>query len=223
MDLLGQCKFFDGDMIARAFKIKSNTVNRNRNETFLGIDPSMYHVGTAMVWRKGHEIIRTERLNGTDNLDCLAEQIYGEIKELPVSTNVFIDIGGVGGRAERVLRQMRLERHDDAFRIIAVRLDEPAGNEMYIDKRAELYDNMYQWMRKFDVSCAPSDEFLEQFKSVSYMYNPNWLCISPKTDVPFFPNLVEALALTFYYGVPRNAEEAYSPPMRLVCENRVFD
>ena len=145
------------------------------------------------------------------------ERIAREIRNL-FPDDIYVDVGGIGGNVPYILRSLGINTyiHEVYFN------KSPEDKSAYHDKRAEMYAYAKVWFKR-GASVPNNDDFIKELRMIKYNPNsPKFRLVEKdeiKKSLKHSPDIADAFALTFPY---ERDYDAYSPPMRLVCENRIF-
>ena len=163
---------------------------------------------TVFCFRKGRWCMEFKTFAQLDNV-AVANQATHYIRNLRPA-RVFIDAGGVGGGVVDIL-------HDRGFKKIvrAVMFGSRAINyERYYNRRAEMWDELRQWLNSEPAVKIPDDENLcGELCAVNKKYDSRGrLQLEEKDDIKKrlgrSPDMADALALTFAEPVyDRGADE----------------
>lgn len=207
---------FDFELLEKATHTSKQP---SRGRLILGIDPARINDKVAMVWRRGQNIERIVAFTppcGSD--DLLWERIVREIRNLYPS-DIYIDVGGIGGNVPYILRTFGVNAyiHEVYFN------QTPDNRQAYHDKRAEMYFNAKEWLKKG--AYLPRDEaFLNELRTIKYIPDSPKFRIVEKSEIKkrlkHSPDIADAFALTFPY------EETVIPfcdkPLRYVPTNVIY-
>ncbi len=177
-----------------------------------------------MVWRRGQNVEKIVCFKppcGDDRKtadELIWERIAREIRNL-FPDDIYVDVGGIGGNVPYILRSLGINTyiHEVYFN------ESPEDKSAYHDKRAEMYAYAKAWLKRG--AHLPNDEaFLKELRMIKYNPNsPKFRLVEKseiKKNLKHSPDIADAFTLTFPY---ERDYDAYSPPMRLVCENRIFE
>lgn len=176
----------------------------------IGIDVARFGDDKSVFcFRRGRFCQEFKSYSKYDNV-AVANQATHFIKELKPA-RVFIDAGGVGGGVVDIL-------HDRGFKKIvrAVMFGGRAlADERYHNRRAEMWDEMRQWLHSVPPVRIPADEQLcAELAAVNKKYdNRGRLQLEEKDEIKKrlgrSPDMADALALTFAEPVYDNGENYY--------------
>jgi hypothetical protein len=172
------------------------------NQLVIGVDPA--HKGkdnTAIVWRDGRVQYRHELYNGLDTMQ-VAGRIIKIINEWHPE-KVFIDVGGIGAGIYDRLKELNYGSVCVGVNF-GQRADEP---ERYINKRAEMWGEMKDWLEAGAVKIEDSDEIHSDLIAPHYSFDSQGrLKLESKDEIKKrylkSPDLGDALALTFAFKIP---------------------
>lgn len=175
-----------------------------RNEpVVIGVDPA--HKGddaTAIVWRAGQKQFKHKLLQGRDTIEVASELIQIIKNDNPAK--IFIDTGGIGiGIYDQLSRLY-------GNTIVAVNFAQRAErNDIYANKRAEMWGRVNDWLKTEQVSIEDSDNLHSDLTSGGFSYDiSNRLLLEKKENIKKrlgrSPDLGDALALTFAEIIPNS-------------------
>lgn len=170
----------------------------------VGIDPALCKDKTAMVWRRGRDIIYMTqfKISHTQTL------VYTIVNELSKAAeygayngidHVYVDIGGMG---KPVYDLLCGERMLGGIPIQPVNFAETATDkDFFANKKAELYFRSAKWMRNGShiINNAYTKKFVEQLSLINVEPNKPKFQIEDKSVLPESPDLVDAFVMTFPY------------------------
>lgn len=185
----------------------------------LGVDPARFGDDRSVILsRQGLQAFPPLVYRGIDNMD-LAGRVATKIEQWKPDA-VFIDAGAGAGVIDR-LRQLG---HD----VIEVNFGGKPIDPRYVNKRAEMWHEMADWIRAG--GAIPNDNGLKlELATPTYKYDAaNRILLESKDDIKKrlpeagSPDLADALALTFaqpvstfdeYHGLPvrRDRKRDYNP------------
>lgn len=182
--------FFDYDTIQNA--VKAPLVPDSAAPLIVGIDPSRVRDKTALVWRKGRNIVKVENMPPAGDIMYLARQVYAKIVDMQPKA-IFCDIGGLGAGFHDALKAMGV------MNLTPVNFGEKADDSMtYLNKRAEMYARFREWISHPPVSVPDDQELLNQLLMIELEPNKTKVQILAKQKMIYSPDLTDAAALTFY-------------------------
>lgn len=162
----------------------------------IGVDPARFGDDrSVIVKRQGLYMHEPIALRGVDNMTLVAH-IADEIRSFNPDA-VFIDEGNGAGVIDR-LRQLQ-------FDIIGVHFAGKSSKQQYLNKRAEMWFEMRDWLRAGGV--VPNNTALKQdLAAPTYKFTPaDKIQLESKDDIKGrglpSPDLGDALALTFAFPV----------------------
>ena len=213
---------FEYQLIERALRTEKTTGRGSR--LILGIDPARINDNIAMVWRCGQNVEKIVCFKppcGDDRKtadEFIWERIAREIRNL-FPDDIYVDVGGIGGNVPYILRSLGINTyiHEVYFN------QSPENKNAYHDKRAEMYAYAKAWFKR-GAYIPNNEDFIKELRMIKYNPNsPKFRLVEKseiKKNLKHSPDIADAFALTFPY---ERDYDAYSPPMRLVCENRIFE
>lgn len=153
---------------------------------------------TMICWRQGRKVFPLEKMPKVDLVE-LSKMIGARIKaERPMV--VFIDGAGMGAGVVDNLRHL-------GFSVIDVNGGNSSSDPLYLNKRAEMWQGMKDWMESpTDVELPNDPELRKHLTAVKYGYTDKGrLRLERKEDIVaefgFSPDRADALAMTFAYPV----------------------
>lgn len=183
----------------------------------LGIDPARGGAdSTVIVVRQGRDIKAIKRYQGEDTMAIVGRVIEAIEEYKPVLA--VIDEGGLGyGILDRL--------HEQRYKVVkGVNFGWKAKHQMYLNKRAELWGAMKEWLRSASI---PDDR---RFKSdlTGVMVKPTSsgvIQLESKKDMKArglaSPDAADALAVTFAFPVAHR--EYVEKPRRMVAQAGVVN
>ena len=183
----------------------------------LGIDPARGGAdSTVIVVRQGRDIRAIKRYQGEDTMAIVGRVIEAIEEYKPVLA--VIDEGGLGyGILDRL--------HEQRYKVVkGVNFGWKAKHQMYLNKRAELWGAMKEWLRSASI---PDDR---RFKSdlTGVMVKPTSsgvIQLESKKDMKArglaSPDAADALAVTFAFPVAHR--EYVEKPRRMVAQAGVVN
>ena len=166
------------------------------SERRFGIDVARYGKDSSVIAvRQGQELLFYNQYKKLDNVTLAKEIIYQKEKHSPDS--IFVDAGGGAG----VIDILRNENID----VIEVHFAGKAeNNELYQNKRAEMYFRLKDWIEK-DAKIPNDLPLINEICTPNYFYNNyNKRQLEKKEDIKArlsnsSPDIADAIALTFAY------------------------
>lgn len=183
------CAFFGVDIIEKA--------SRRQNPdgayvTVLGIDPSKTHDNTALVWRKGLNVVRIRNLPPLGGTVPLVQKVVEELHAFPAD-EIFIDAAG-SSLGEYLFKDYGIHSTSINFGSSADQ------NDLYANKRAEMYARAARWLERHGGSIPNDPEFKKQLGQIKYIPGKSRLQLMDKSLLPKSPDIADAFALTFAGG-----------------------
>jgi hypothetical protein len=173
----------------------------------LGVDPARFGADrTAIGFRQGRKAhwIRSYSKKDVMEVTGIVKNIIDEIKP----DKVFIDVGGLGaGVYDRLCEIV------DKKILVAVNFGErPLDAEHYVNKRAEMWGLLGDWLKEEPVDIPDDDELQADLTQVRYGYDSNGkLKLESKDDMKKrgfrSPDKGDSLALTFAQPVSVTTNE----------------
>ncbi|MBP9870403.1 MAG: hypothetical protein KBC53_02760 [Nitrosomonas sp.] len=182
-----------------------DAARRNRVESdaqlIIGVDPAIGNNDRcAITHRRGRKITDITTLRNYNTME-LAGYVVSLIRQFNPS-HVFIDCIGIGAGTVDRLHEMGFQHI-----VIGVNVARSAANkEKYGNLRAELWDEMKQWlMQPMGVQIPDDDDLHRDLASLGFKYNSSGkLYIESKKDAKDrglpSPDLGDSTMLTFAYG-----------------------
>lgn len=161
---------------------------------------------TAIVWRKGDVITQYKLFSKLMN-----EEVADELIKIMKNDNpakVFIDsTGGYGAGVAAILRIR-------GYTIEEINFASKSSNEECLNKRAEMYYNLRDWMQR-EVSIPDEDIIESDLTAIGYKHNiNNLLQMESKAEIKKrlsrSPDVADAIALTFAYDLGPNTTNDWS-------------
>ncbi len=155
---------------------------------------------TEIVIRQGRKVfpgIRVPKFP-EGNLMMQSEFIAGKIRE-EKPAQVCVDASGVGGGVVDRLRQL-------GFQVMSVNAGNASINPRFLNKRAEMYWEMKEFIELGECELPPGRELRDQLTATGYDYTDKGrIRLQRKEDIfdeyGFSPDLADALSFTFAYPV----------------------
>lgn len=168
----------------------------------LGVDPARFGDDRSVIFRRQGLIASTPSVyRGIDNM-TLAGHVAQQIEQHKPDA-VFVDAGAGSGVIDR-LRQLG---HD----VIEVNFGGKSNSPRYVNKRAEMWHELAEWIRAG--ASIPNDNALKlELATPTYKYDAqNRIQLESKDDIKKrlpgagSPDLADALALTFAHPVSKRS------------------
>jgi len=176
-------------------------VQKQKQANIVGVDPARFGKDrTSIAWRNGRDAYEIKYYSKKDTMEVAG--ICAEILRNERIDRMFIDIGGLGaGVVDRL--------HELGFRTVVtgVNFGERAiKSERFVNKRAEIWGEMGNWLKEGECSIPNSDELHADLVGPCYGYDSaGRLKLESKDDMVKrglrSPDGADALALTFSYPV----------------------
>ena len=172
------------------------------NQLVIGVDPA--HKGadrTAIVWRDGRVQYRHEVYQGLDTMQVVGRMV--NIINHWHPEKVFLDMGGIGAGIYDRLKELGY-----TGTVVGVNFGQKADEpERYLNKRAEMWGNMAEWLKQGGVAIEDNDEIHSDLIAPHFTFDSQGrLKLESKDDIKKrytkSPDLADALALTFAFKVP---------------------
>jgi hypothetical protein len=218
----GSMQFIASDVVEAA--CQREPVPLLTDPLVIGVDVARFGDDQSVIWpRKGRDArsIPPIRLRGVNTM-----QLAGRVAECVVEWHanaVFVDGGGVGGGVIDRLRQLGVDVIEVQFGGKADRVTMTEERPAYLNKRAEMWGNMREWLAGGSIPDEP--EIRADLVGPQYSFvvadGRDAIALERKKDMKerglASPDLGDALACTFAYPVmPREPKDAgrlgYLPP-----------
>jgi hypothetical protein len=181
------------DDVLEASQRTLHSMEFDEDPKVIGVDVARFgDDATVIVCRQGKAMFRPKVFQKIDTMRTASEVALVIQKEKP--QGVFIDQTGVGSGVVDRLQQL-------GFPVVGVDNGSRALTPRYVDRRAEMWWAMADWVRGY--GCIPNDtELIAELCGPTYRYdNHNKLRIESKEDMKKrglpSPNKADALSLTF--------------------------
>jgi hypothetical protein len=178
------------------------------DQLIIGVDPAWKGKDkTAIIFRAGRVQYKHELYSGLDTMQVVSRliQIINHYKP----EKVFIDVGGIGAGIYDRLKELRYTHIVTAINF-GQKADQP---ERYLNKRAEMWDRMKEWLQAEPVKIEDSDALHADLQAPEYTFDSSSrLVLEKKDDIKKrygkSPDLGDAFCLTFAYNLPSRALKA---------------
>ncbi len=167
----------------------------------IGVDPARFGQDrTAIIRRQGRKLFGLERYVKKDTMEIVGIVHRIIINEKP--DKVFIDIGGLGaGIVDRL--------HELGYKDLVIGVNSgstPLDQQLYLNKRSEMWGEFKQWLENEPVQIPDNDELHADICSTRYKYDSlTRLVMEPKADMKKrgirSSDCADACGLTFAYPV----------------------
>lgn len=194
-------------------RARKSTLVDTTGALIIGVDPGRTKDRSVFVWRRGKHILKykVHRFNkeDRDNVQMVLAGMTAQIIQTDDPDAVNIDVGEGNGTIDR-LREMGFSAV-----VHGVHFGEAAMDDIYLNKRAEMFCLMRDWYHGDDgeVRCPDTDEFQRDICAMP----PHKLTSSQKiqlvssevirVNVKMSLDIASAAALTFAYPVRRRGAE----------------
>ena len=212
---------------------KPETTKIGTGPIILGVDPARTGDKVGIIdrcgRRAGERIV--ERWEPGGNLVYLAQRVAHVIDKIRPDA-VCIDVGGNGAGVYDNLLEFGYGNIIHAINFGSKPIGRgPTGDELYLNRRAEMYDNLRHWLESEGGVQIPDDDSLQMDLTAAKMgpgatrYNTNnELVLEEKAKIKerlgFSPDLGDALALTFSIEFYHKASANHQPPMQQRIRNK---
>lgn len=163
----------------------------------LGVDVARFgDDATVITARKGLHCIRQHTFRGLDSM-AVAERVIDAMRQYEPDA-VFIDVGNMGAGVVDRLHQL-------GYAVTEVNFAGGSLDDRYLNKRAEMYFNLRDWMKAG--GAIPNEPVLKsELSIVEYKFTPaGKIQLEPKDKVKEkigkSPDTADSLALTFAFPV----------------------
>jgi hypothetical protein len=214
----GGDSFISPDIVMRARRCKPEAVG----PIVLGVDPARFGADrTSLIFRCGRMAYGMKSYEKKDTME-VAGIVHKLINEQPPGypiARIFIDVGGLGAGVVDRLKEMGYGR-------LIVEVNggsSPLDADRYLNKRAEMWGEMKQWLIDTPCQIPDSDSIHADLCAPVYKFDSKTrLVLEKKEDMKArgmrSPDEADALALTFAYPIrpetviaqPRQARTEYS-------------
>jgi hypothetical protein len=190
----GENTFIAPQVIMVARKTKCSSIG----PLLLGVDPARFGDDrTCIIRRQGRRAYYLEAYSKKDTMEVVG--LVHRIIEQENPFKVFIDIGGLGAGIYDRLRELGYSDIVVSCNSGCVALDQ----ERYINKRAEMWGLMKEWLQDGPVEIPDDDVLHADLAGIKYKYDSkSRLQMEKKEDMKKrgirSPDAADALALTFY-------------------------
>lgn len=187
--------FIPAEPILKARKCR---VEEPHGAIVAGLDPARFGDDrTALVIRKGRKVLHVQTWTGKDTMEVAG--LLVKAKQEHGIDMAFIDVGGLGAGVVDRLRELG---HGTWTR--PVNGGEKASDSGYVNKRAEMWGKMKEWLSEPPVEIPDSDELQADLMAPGYAFDSHTrLKLEKKEDIKKrgmrSPDLADALALTFAF------------------------
>ena len=195
--------FMPPELVDEAMRIRPSQLGQQTSQpAILGVDVARYGSDrSAITMRQGRVVYWIETYNQVDTMELagIVSRILDTSAE-PIGV-VFVDVIGIGAGVVDRLRERYGER-----RIVGVNAAEKSGRADCINKRAEMWMELRDWLKNGPVSIPAADELRTDLCALQYKYNSNGqMQLESKDDAKKrgvrSPDLGDSLALCFSYPV----------------------
>ena len=186
------------EAVARAQAHEMEQASWDYAPLICGIDVARFGDNqTEICWRKGRRAEAIERVPKGD-LMAQAGYIAGRLRER-MPALVCVDGAGLGAGMVDRLRQLQ-------FSVVDVNGGNQSINPKFLNKRAEMWWAMKEWIELGECELPPDDELAKHLTVVEYGYTDKGrIRLKRKEDIMkdhgFSPDKADALSLTFAYPV----------------------
>jgi hypothetical protein len=163
----------------------------------IGVDPARFGGdATAILRRRGRRVLGVERIRKADTMQVAGRIVLAIREERPA--RVFLDAGGLGAGIFD-----RLVELGYGSIVTGVQFGESAWrSERYVNRRAEMWDSVRQWLRLGGVSLGGDEVLAAELTGPQYSYDSlGRLKLESKDEMKSrgiaSPDAADALALTF--------------------------
>lgn len=197
------------DMVERAIKragyLREEQVSLS--PLVIGVDVARFGDDRSVVIkRQGLKAFDPEVFSGIDNMELASRLAFMMQKKPPDA--VFIDAGRGEGVIDR-LRQLGFQK------VIEANAGHRPGSDRYLNKRAEMWDEMRDWIKQGG-AIPDHPQLRAELAMPTYGFNMNGkMKLESKEDIKKrglkSPDVADALALTFYQPIASSQNRIYTP------------
>ncbi len=213
----GSHKLIDAKTVREAIRTE---LYNSSSPLIIGIDVARFGDDRSVFcFRRGRLCVEFKSFDKFDNVAVANQATYYIREHKPA--RVFIDAGGVGGGVVDILNDRGFKKIVRAVMFGAKAL----ADERYHNRRAEMWDELRQWLQSVPAVKIPDDENLcAELTAVNKKYDSRGrLQLEEKDEIKRrlgrSPDMADALALTFaepvydrgenyYYGLKENSIES---------------
>jgi len=182
--------------------------NENLAPKIIGVDPARFGDDSTVLYiRQGRIAERIGKVNGKNTMEVVGMIVRAIARYSPEA--VHVDVGGIGAGIYDRLKEMNYRMVRDVnFG------SEPLDKKKYINKRAEMWGLMNEWLSNPPAQIPDNDDIEIDLCGLRYAYDSHGrLKIESKEDAKKrgikSPDEGDALALTFAYPVrPKHIESS---------------
>lgn len=183
-----------GDIVDKAMRMRPTDIQQGPAPVIMGIDVARFgNDRTVFALREGRIVTTIKMFSKLDTMETVAEamKILGAVA---VSV-VFVDETGIGSGVVDRLRELGIN-------VIGVNFGAKANNPKYVNKRAEMWGEMNDWLSSESVSLPNHPAMKTDLCGLKYKYNSNSQFVleskeeAKKRGVKS-PDIGDAIALTF--------------------------
>jgi len=182
--------------------------NDNSAPKIIGVDPARFGDDSTVLYiRQGRIAERIGKVNGKNTMEVVGMIVRAIARYSPEA--VYVDVGGIGAGIYDRLKEMNYRMVRDVnFG------SEPLDKKKYINKRAEMWGLMNEWLSSPPAQIPDNDDIEIDLCGLRYAYDSHGrLKIESKEDAKKrgikSPDEGDALALTFAYPVrPKHIESS---------------
>jgi hypothetical protein len=167
----------------------------------MGVDPARSGDRTVIVFRRGRQLVRIVKYATMDEMTLAG--IIGKFLDSEPVQKCFIDVGMGYGTID-ALRQNGYGTYVTGIHFGST----PMQPDIYLNKRAEMYDDMQKWFMDGGVSIPDDDELVSDIMAIPPLEQTTGrgvLTLRPKEKIieeyGKSPDIADALALTFAFPV----------------------
>ena len=224
----GTTQFIGSDLVSEAATRESGATLYD--PLILGVDVARFGDDQSVICiRKGRDA-RTHgflKFSGLDTMSFASR--VAEQYEFYRADAVFVDGGGVGGGVVDRLRQLRVPVVEVQFGGTADRSNPGADQNVYANKRAEMWGWMREWLKGGAIPDEP--DLKAELEGVEYghvmLTGREAIQLESKKDMKKrglpSPDAADALALTFAYPVQPNANAGRAAANRTPTVQHEYD
>jgi hypothetical protein len=190
--------FFQSDQITNAMERNLNPLDYMNMPLIMGVDVARFGSDkSVIVLRQGPKLVDIQLYSGLDTQELSAKVIEYYNRNRGISA-IIVDDVGIGAGVVDTLKHKRIP-------VTPINVgSRPQNTRAYFNLRAEIYDEVKEWLRYADI---PQMKAIEaELRSIKYGFNSrSQLQLLSKADMKKSgdpsPDILDALTFTFYYNV----------------------
>jgi len=221
----GENRMFDPEAIREAMEKPLREVNPKISQLIVGVDPALSGDHTAICYRDGNQVIKTEKLP-----HCTSTEVVGKIVNIikihkPYKVN--IDTTGLGICIYESL--VELGWGDVVKSVIFGATKTVEEPNKYFNKRAEMYGRASEWINTGNATIIKNDALEADLKATSYKVRSGGMLQLPlkddiKKETGRSPDDGDAFVLTFAFNYPSvTLQDRYHREIEVVKDYDIFN